>query len=125
MDYLDALPQPAPAFGRVQDLFGSRDLVASPTMAATPLPISLDSHRPVTTNGQETDPVHAEWYPYTLAFSLTEHTAVLVPCGYASSHLPVGFQLAARWFDEAYLLDAAEQLEGQLDFKSFLKRPGP
>jgi aspartyl-tRNA(Asn)/glutamyl-tRNA(Gln) amidotransferase subunit A len=117
VDYLDAMAARASAFRAVQGVLGSFDLIASPTMSAPPLPISQDPHAPVVINGRPTGRVRAEWYPYTLGFNLTGHPAISIPCGYNGSGLPIGFQLAARWFDEAFLLDAAELMESDLAFK--------
>ncbi len=113
--YLDALAERSLAFQRVQAIFEKFDLIVSPTMSAPPLPHTQHPHEPVTINQRPTGTVRAEWYPYTLGFNMTGHPAISIPCGYANSGLPVGLQLAARWFDEAYLLDAAEIVESALD----------
>lgn len=117
VSYLDAFAERAGAFRRVQDVLGSFDLIASPTSSAPPLPVSQDPHGSVSINGHETGRVRAEWYPYTMGFNLTGHPAISIPCGYTGTGLPIGFQLAGRWFDEAFLLDAAELLERQLGFE--------
>ncbi|WP_188074507.1 amidase [Pusillimonas sp. ANT_WB101] len=114
MDYMDALSERATAFRQVQDVFERFDVIASPTMSAPPLAHAQDPHGSVIINGNETGRVRAEWYPYTMAFNLTGHPAISIPCGYTNSGLPVGFHLAARWYDEAYLLDVAEILEKEL-----------
>ncbi|MXY60474.1 MAG: amidase, partial [Chloroflexi bacterium] len=44
-------------------------------------------------------------------FNLTGTPAVSVPCGFTSSGLPVGLQIAGRWFDEATVLRAANAYE--------------
>ncbi|MGB6105890.1 MAG: amidase family protein [Pusillimonas sp.] len=113
-DYLDALAERSAAFRQVQDILARFDVIASPTMSAPPLPHAQDPHEPVVINGRKTGRVRAEWYPYTLGFNMTGHPAVSIPCGYTSTGLPAGFQLAGRWFDEAYLLDVAELVESAL-----------
>jgi len=47
-------------------------------------------------------------------FNLTGHPAISIPCGYTQAGLPVRFQIAGRWLDEAYLLDVAEAVEAAL-----------
>ena len=112
--YLDALAERSVAFRDVQSVLDRYDVIVSPTMSAPALPHTQDPHGPVVINGRPTGTVRAEWYPYTLGFNMTGHPAVSIPCGYATSGLPVGLQLAGRWFDEAYLLDAAEIVESAL-----------
>jgi len=87
-------------------------------MSAPPLAHEQDPHGPIVINGQATGLVRAEWYPYTMGFNLTGHPAISIPCGYTDAGLPVGFQLAGRWLDEAYLLDVAESVEGALGVRT-------
>lgn len=114
VDYMDALSERAATFKNVQDVLQNYDVIASPTVSAPPLPHTQDPHGPVMINGAATGRVRAEWYPYTLGFNLTGHPGISIPCGYTKSGLPVGFQLAGRWYDEHYLLDVAERLEEDL-----------
>lgn len=113
-DYLDALAVRAVVFREVQAVLSRFDVIVSPTMSAPPLLHSQDPHGPVVINGRTTGTVRAEWYPYTLGFNLTGHPALSIPCGYTSEGLPVGLQIAGRWFDEAYILDVAEIVERSL-----------
>ena len=48
---------------------------------------------------------------YTISANLAGVPAVSLPCGYTSSHLPIGLQLLAAPFDEARLLQVAHAYE--------------
>jgi aspartyl-tRNA(Asn)/glutamyl-tRNA(Gln) amidotransferase subunit A len=48
---------------------------------------------------------------YTPIFNFTGLPAIQVPCGFDSDHLPVGFQLASRPFDEATICQVAYAYE--------------
>jgi aspartyl-tRNA(Asn)/glutamyl-tRNA(Gln) amidotransferase subunit A len=48
---------------------------------------------------------------YTPIFNFTGLPAIQVPCGFDSDHLPVGFQLAGRPFDEATICQVAYAYE--------------
>lgn len=48
---------------------------------------------------------------FTCAFNLTGLPAISVPCGFSAQGLPIGLQLAGRWFEEATLLQAAHAYE--------------
>jgi aspartyl-tRNA(Asn)/glutamyl-tRNA(Gln) amidotransferase subunit A len=55
-----------------------------------------------------------------IPFDLTGQPAISVPCGLVDE-LPVGLQLAARPFDEATLLQAAQAYEAATDWSA--RRP--
>lgn len=48
---------------------------------------------------------------YTISVNLAGLPALSVPCGFNENHLPVGFQLIGKSFDEANLLAAAHQYD--------------
>ncbi|RAH97819.1 amidase [Acuticoccus sediminis] len=102
------------AFKAVQKVFEWADVIVSPTLSAPPLPHEQDPHGPVVINGKPAGRVRAAWYPYTLAFNLTGHPAISIPCGWTASGLPVGFHLAAPWYQERALLAVAADLEARL-----------
>lgn len=102
------------AFKEVQAVFEWADVIASPTLSAPPLPHGQDPHGPILINGEPAGRVRHSWYPYTLAFNLTGHPAISIPCGWTASGLPVGFHLAAPWYQERFLLKVAADLEARL-----------
>jgi aspartyl-tRNA(Asn)/glutamyl-tRNA(Gln) amidotransferase subunit A len=116
-DYVDALAVRSEMFKKVQSVFASFDVIASPTAAAPPLPHEQDPHGRLTIHGQQVGRVRQSWYPYTLGFNMTGNPAISIPCGLTPSGLPVGFQLAGKWYDEELLFDVARLTERALNFK--------
>jgi len=98
-------------FREVQGWFGRYDLVATPTLSRTALPIEHDFFAPIEIDGEVTDTVRNAWYPYTLPFNLSGNPAVSLPCGFASDGLPVALQLIAPHLGDAKLLRAAALYE--------------
>ena len=98
-------------FREVQGWFGRYDLVATPTLSRTALPIEHDFFAPIEIDGEVTDTVRSAWYPYTLPFNLSGNPAVTLPCGVASDGLPVALQLIGPHLGDAHLLRAAALFE--------------
>jgi aspartyl-tRNA(Asn)/glutamyl-tRNA(Gln) amidotransferase subunit A len=98
-------------FRQIQGWFAKADIIATPTLARTALPIDHDFFMPVEIDGEVTDTVRKAWYPYTHPFNLTGNPAVTLPCGFAGDGLPVGLQLVGRSFEDARLLRAAALFE--------------
>jgi aspartyl-tRNA(Asn)/glutamyl-tRNA(Gln) amidotransferase subunit A len=57
----------------------------------------------------------------TNPFNLLGVPAISVPCGFTDERLPLGLQLAGRWFDEATVLRAAHAYEQATDWHT--RRP--
>ena len=98
-------------FREVQGWFGRYDLVATPTLSRTALPIGHDFFAAIEIDGEITDTVRNAWYPYTLPFNLSGNPAVSLPCGFASDGLPVALQLIGPHLADAQLLHAAALFE--------------
>jgi aspartyl-tRNA(Asn)/glutamyl-tRNA(Gln) amidotransferase subunit A len=98
-------------YRQVEGWFDQVDVIITPTLTRTALPIEHDYFGPITIEGREIDTVRKAWYPYTHPFNLTGHPAVTIPCGWASDGLPVGLQLVGRWAADALLLRVAALFE--------------
>jgi len=98
-------------FGALQSLFERFDVLVSPTVSAPPLPIDMDLSGEVEIGGQPAGTVRGAWYPYTYPMNLTGHPALSMPCGRSAAGLPIGLQLAGRWYDDDYLLSVARLAE--------------
>jgi aspartyl-tRNA(Asn)/glutamyl-tRNA(Gln) amidotransferase subunit A len=64
--------------------------------------------------GRKAGTVRGAWYPYTYPMNLTGHPALSMPCGRSAGGLPIGLQLAGRWYDDRWLLGVAALLEREL-----------
>lgn len=89
-----------------RNAFESCDVIATPT-----------SPTPAFRLGEKTDdPI--EMYLsdiYTITANLAGVPGISLPCGFASTGLPIGLQLIGRRFDEATLLRAASNIEQAID----------
>ncbi|MDB5828530.1 MAG: amidase [Variovorax sp.] len=100
-------------FTMLQTLFETHDVLVSPTLSAPPLSIDTDVSGEIRIAGQPAGTVRGAWYPYTYPMNLTGHPALSMPCGTTSIGLPIGLQLAGRWYDDRYLLGIAALMESQ------------
>jgi aspartyl-tRNA(Asn)/glutamyl-tRNA(Gln) amidotransferase subunit A len=98
-------------FREVQGWFDKYDIVATPTLSRTALPIAHDFFAPIEIDGVVTDTVRRAWYPYTLPFNLSANPAVTLPCGFGGDGLPIGLQLVGPHLGDTQLLRAAGLFE--------------
>ena len=101
-------------FTELQALFGRFDVLVSPTVSAPPLPVDMDVSGEVEIGGKPAGTIRGAWYPYTYPMNLTGHPALSMPCGKSANGLPIGLQLAGRWYDDDYLLAIAGLVERAL-----------
>ena len=98
-------------FERVQELFQDADIIASPTLAAPPVPFDQNPLEPLVVDGREIGTLRDEWTPYGGVFNQTGHPAISIQAGFTSDGLPVGIQIAGRYNTEQLLLDLAAAME--------------
>jgi aspartyl-tRNA(Asn)/glutamyl-tRNA(Gln) amidotransferase subunit A len=101
-------------FAELQALFERYDVLVSPTVSAPPLSIDMDLSGEIEIAGVPAGTVRGAWYPYTYPMNLTGHPALSMPCGNSALGLPIGLQLAGRWYDDRYLLGIGALLEARL-----------
>ena len=98
-------------FQKVQGWFDRYDIIVSPTLARTAIPIEEKLFEPIEIEGMKAGTVRKAWYPYTHPFNLTGHPAISLPCGFHSDGLPVGIQFAGRRSEDARVLKVAALFE--------------
>ncbi len=98
-------------FRKVQSWFERYDVIVTPTLSRTAIPIEERLFEPIEIEGLKTDTVRKAWYPYTHPFNLTGHPAMTLPCGFHSDGLPVGVQLVGRRSEDARLFKIAALFE--------------
>jgi aspartyl-tRNA(Asn)/glutamyl-tRNA(Gln) amidotransferase subunit A len=95
----------ADARGRVEAVFGAVDVLLTPTLPVTALPVGVD-----------VPPGHAgrnavDWSYFTYPFNLTGHPAASYPVGLDGEALPIGLQIVGPPDGEAMVLRVASALE--------------
>jgi aspartyl-tRNA(Asn)/glutamyl-tRNA(Gln) amidotransferase subunit A len=98
-------------YRQVQGWFDQADIVVTPTLSRTALPIDHDFFAAIEIDGAPADTMRRAWYPYTLPFNMTGNPAISLPCGWAANGLPIGLQLVGRIGADALLLRAAALFE--------------
>ena len=83
-----------------REAFEKVDLLATPT---TPIPAPGIEESELQTT--------MTLVRFTSPFNLTGMPAISLPCGFTTGGLPIGLQLAGRWFDEGTVLRAAHAYE--------------
>ncbi len=98
-------------YRRVQGWFDRYDIILTPTLTRTALPIQEKLFEPIEIEGKVVDSIRKAWYPYTHPFNLTGNPAVTLPAGLHSDGLPIAAQLIGRRGADALLLRVSALLE--------------
>jgi aspartyl-tRNA(Asn)/glutamyl-tRNA(Gln) amidotransferase subunit A len=107
LDYLTGLEQMRRFKQEVQDTFETVDVIFTPTVAF-PAP----AEDPAIGDEEQNE------MKFTAPFNVSGHPALTLTGGYTQENLPVGVQLIGKHFGEANLLQAAYQLEQQLNLNA-------
>jgi aspartyl-tRNA(Asn)/glutamyl-tRNA(Gln) amidotransferase subunit A len=110
-DLQQALFERTKIFRQIQGWFETCDLIVTPTLTRTALPIDDDFFAPIEIAGKPIDTARKAWYPYTHPFNLSGNPAVTLPCGWARDGLPVGLQIVGPLMEDARVLRAAALFE--------------
>jgi aspartyl-tRNA(Asn)/glutamyl-tRNA(Gln) amidotransferase subunit A len=118
VDYQQAMFARTQLFRRVQGWLDRNDVLVTPTLARTALPVDQDPFAPIEIDGETAGELRANLFPYTLPFNITGHPAMTVPCGFAEDGLPTAFQIVGRFRDEATVLRVGAAYEATQDWLS-------
>ncbi len=94
---------------RVNAIFDSHDVLMTPVMGDTALPVRRWEGR----GAVRTVLGMSRFYPYCVPWNHLGNPAVSVPAGFAADGMPLAVQLIGRPGDEATLLSLAAQLEAE------------
>jgi amidase len=94
---------------RVNAIFDSHDVLMTPVMGGTALPVRRWEGR----GALPTVLGMSRFYPYCVPWNHLGNPAMSVPAGFAADGLPLAVQLIGRPGDEATLLSLAAQLEAE------------
>jgi len=94
---------------RVNAIFDSHDVLMTPIMGGTALPVRRWEGR----GALQTVLGMSRFYPYCVPWNHLGNPAMSVPAGFAADGMPLAVQLIGRPSDEATLLSLAAQLESE------------
>jgi amidase len=94
---------------RVNAIFDSHDVVMTPAMGGTAIPIRRWEGR----NALHTVLGMSRFYPFCVPWNHLGNPAMAVPAGFAADGMPLSVQIIGRPGDEATLLSLAGQLESE------------
>jgi len=94
---------------RVNAIFDSHDVLMTPVMGGTALPVRRWEGR----GALPTVLGMSRFYPYTLPWNHLGNPAMAVPAGVAADGMPLSVQIVGRPGDEATLLSLAAQIEAE------------
>ena len=93
---------------QMADLFEKYDMLLSPTMPSTAMPVG---QYPEDIGDTEAQPVYWRFLPFTHPINIAGHAAASVPCGFSSNSLPIGLHIVGRRGGEETVIAASAAFE--------------
>ena len=100
------------------EAFKHADVIASPTLPAFPPSIGEIWVQ----SGKLRENVVDAFLRFNIPYDLTGLPAISIPCGFGSSGLPIGLQIAGKAFDEKTILSVANAYEQSTPMASSPRR---
>jgi len=99
-------------FRAIQALFDRYDVLVTPTMTRTALPVEFDAaNDEVEVDGVQYGITRQGWTAYQYPFNLTGHPALSLPSGFGTDGLPTAVQIVGKWGAETDVLRLGALLE--------------
>lgn len=99
-------------FRALQDLFDCYDVLITPTMTRTALPVEFDAaNDEIEIDGVKCGITRQGWTAPQYPFNLSGHPALSVPSGFGAGGLPTAVQIIGPWGAEADILRLGALLE--------------
>jgi aspartyl-tRNA(Asn)/glutamyl-tRNA(Gln) amidotransferase subunit A len=94
---------------QMTDLFEKYDLLLSPTLSRTALPVG---EFPDEIDGVPAYPhKYFEFHPFTFPINATGHPAASIPAGFSSDGMPIGLHIVGKKGDEETVIAASAIFE--------------
>ncbi|WP_289891360.1 amidase [Virgibacillus pantothenticus] len=107
MDYIKALNWRKKAISEVDQALTEVDIIATPTLPVSPKQIGVEH---VEIDDLQED-IFTSMTRYTRLFSLTGHPALSIPMGLDTQGMPMGLQLASKYYYEPLLIRSGYAFE--------------
>lgn len=114
VEYLKAQQERRAFTSQLRSILRSVDAFVLPTQAMAAIPAEQMGQE-VTINGMQENATDA-MLRMTMPFNLVGFPAVSFPCGFTSTHLPIGLQIAGKPFEEATVLRIAHAYQQLTDW---------
>ena len=115
-EVLDAESARGELMAQFREVLLSYDLIVSPVMPCTALPLQQDLIEEPWAPGMRMD--HwLDWSPFTYPLNLTRHPAASVPIGFDQQGLPIAMQIIGRHFEDRLVLRASRAFEREQPFR--------
>lgn len=108
LDIARAQADRATTIERMRSFFEDYDVLATPSMAVSPFPVT--ENYPTTVGGREMQ-TYVDWIAPTFVLSLTALPVASVPVGLDARNMPCGLQLVGPAFGEERVLGAAQRIQ--------------
>ena len=116
VQYLRALERCREITAKIEEIMQKVEIIVGPT---TPIPAPRIDEDSVQVSGSEAR--FQRLGGFTQPYNVTGQPAISVPCGFTNSGLPIGLQIAGRWWKEQTVLNVAYAF--QLETEWHERRP--
>jgi aspartyl-tRNA(Asn)/glutamyl-tRNA(Gln) amidotransferase subunit A len=110
-DYQEAMFSRTRLFRHVEHLLSTAEILVTPTLQRTALPLDQDLFSPFEIAGRQIEGIRSNWFPWTMPFNMTGNPAITLPNGFDAAGLPIGIQFIGSLGKDHDLLKLALAFE--------------